>query len=156
LYKNYPGLEREVERVTGLKERARAARREWLGDQVWQLINTGDYDAAAEMLRQSAQEVPGDAGFPVFREEGGAARQSLREARDLAGRSRFSDAVRLLQAALERNPGDAVLERELRGMRQQAERQAALEQTRTSVEALRVQRKFDDALRTIESFISGY
>jgi serine/threonine protein kinase len=123
LYKDYPGLAQEIERINGLKERARGARREQAGDAIWQRINAGDHDAAVQLLEQALAEFPGDAELHFLREQVEIVRQSVREARDLAGKGQFGEAIRVLEVALARNAGDVLLQRALDEIGRQAELQ---------------------------------
>jgi hypothetical protein len=127
IYREYAGLAAEIERAAALKEQARIAARERLVEQIRAHVNAGDYDPAAALLDRAERDYPADTDLQFFRDKVESVRASVREARQLADQSGFAEAVRSLEAALERNPGDALLTRELQEIQARAERQAELE-----------------------------
>ena len=156
IYGDYPGLAGEIDRVATLKRRAIAVHREELGDQVWQSVNEGDNDAAAELLRNALDEFPQDTELQFLRERVESVRQTVREAAELIGTNKQNEAVRLLEAALSLYTGDKLLESELHAVHEQIAHQeqlrsSAIQQTIEQIEALTEQRRFTDALKLAES-----
>ena len=85
--------------------------------------------------------------------------RSLLESRALVERNRFAAAAKVLQTALASYPADPVLQRELRSVttsREQAERNAALNQALNSAKALQAQGSFEEALGALELFSAKY
>lgn len=84
---------------------------------------------------------------------------SLAEARSLVAQSKLMAAVEVLEKALTSYPADTHLQRELRSVttaRQQAERDAALNEALSSSNALRAQGDLDKALVPLEAFTSKH
>jgi serine/threonine-protein kinase len=125
IYREYPGLAHEIDRVRRLK-------REKLGDEIWQRVNTGDYDGAAVLLDRARQEFPDDAELQFLREQVEAVREIVRQARALAP----AQGMAAVEAALGKYPGDKLLERELPALQQWAAQETEVREAQARVRRL--------------------
>ncbi len=126
------------------------------------LITRGRLEEAADLLNDSLSRHPGDADLQSLsaqvreairaREQARAVEEAVREARDLAGRRRFSDARKVLEEGLAAYPSEAALARELESVKAAGEKwdyEQAIARAVGEAGRLAEQLRFDAALELL-------